>query len=105
MRINNQNGFEGPAPTKSGQVGGVQPSQRPNRGADSAPVAPGSDSVSLSKLVSKVSQSFQADSSSRSLRVSQIAEAVQSGTYQVDSLAVSRSLIDQAISSGGGPRD
>jgi anti-sigma28 factor (negative regulator of flagellin synthesis) len=43
---------------------------------------------------------MQSDAASRTQRVAQLAAAVQSGTYQVDPMAVSRAIVDQAISTG-----
>ena len=61
----------------------------------------GADRVELSGFSGKVSQTLQADATSRAQRVSQIASAVRSGNYKVDSMAVSKAIINQAITTSG----
>ncbi len=48
-----------------------------------------------------VSQILDAGAASRAGKVSRIAAAVQSGSYQVDSQAVSRAIVDDALTGGG----
>ena len=45
---------------------------------------------------------MQAASASRVERVAQLTASVQSGSYKVDSQALSHSMVSQAISSGTG---
>jgi anti-sigma28 factor (negative regulator of flagellin synthesis) len=49
-----------------------------------------------------VSKTLAAGSSNRSQRVSELTQAVRSGTYQVDGAAVSRAMVDQALAMGKG---
>lgn len=56
------------------------------------------DGLQLSNFAGTLSQVLQSDSSSRSQRVAQLAAAVQSGTYQVNAQAVSKAIVDHAVS-------
>jgi anti-sigma28 factor (negative regulator of flagellin synthesis) len=58
------------------------------------------DTVQLSGFSGELSQTLQADASSRARRVSQIAAAVECGTYQVDAKAVGRAIINDALAGG-----
>jgi flagellar biosynthesis anti-sigma factor FlgM len=99
MRIDNSNPGAAPlgqtAPTSETQAAG---SAAKSAGASSSSQA--TDGLQLSKFAGSLSQIMQSDSASRSQRVAQLAAAVQSGTYQVDPQAVSRALVDHAISAG-----
>ncbi len=66
----------------------------------SAPSSSAADGLQLSKFAGSLSQIMQSDSANRSQRVAQLAAAVQSGSYKVDPQAVSRALVDHAISAG-----
>ena len=68
-------------------------------------VQPSSDSVQLSGLSGRVAESLQADSAARAQKVSEVAAAVQSGTYTLDAKAVSKALVDHAISAGNDAKD
>jgi len=46
---------------------------------------------------------LQTDSAARAGRVRQLKEAVASGTYEVDAPAVSRALVNEALSAGNEP--
>jgi flagellar biosynthesis anti-sigma factor FlgM len=97
----------------SNNLGNLGPSQAGRSSETPAIVAPdkngsgvgktgtGADRVELSGFTGRVSESLQSDAASRAQRVSQLTAAVRSGTYKVDSLAVSRALIDQAIAPSG----
>ncbi len=97
MRIidNNQTGASLPARTE--RAGQVQPAG--STGAGRVKGAAG-DQVELSGFAGKISASLKADASSHADRVRSIAEAVRSGSYKVDSMAVSKALVSQAISGG-----
>jgi anti-sigma28 factor (negative regulator of flagellin synthesis) len=101
----------------SNNLGNLGPSQAERSGETPAIVSPGkngsagktgasADRVELSGFTGRVSESLQADAASRGQRVSQLAAAVRSGTYKLDSRAVSGAVVDDAISacgSGGTP--
>ena len=70
------------------------------KGAGTSSSSQASDGLQLSKFAGSLSQIIQSDSANRSQRVAQLAAAVQSGSYQVDPMAVSRALVDHAISAG-----
>jgi flagellar biosynthesis anti-sigma factor FlgM len=61
-----------------------------------------SDRAELSRVADRVTELLQADSGDHAERIRQLKEAVANGTYQVDSAAVSRAMVDEAISAGGG---
>jgi flagellar biosynthesis anti-sigma factor FlgM len=99
MRIDNSN----PGPVSVGQTAPATETQAAGSAAKSAETSsssPSADGVQLSKFAGSLSQIMQSDSANRSQRVAQLAAAVQSGTYQVDPQAVSRALVDHAISAG-----
>ncbi len=58
-----------------------------------------SDQVSLSDFASKISSQLDASAASRAERVSQLAAAYQSGSYQPDLSAVSKSIVDASVGS------
>ena len=107
MRINDQNG-QGNALTQTGgssSTGGSASVIRSERSGDAKPASTSgssSDSVQISGIAGQLTKSLHAGSSSRSQRVSELAHAVRSGTYQVDGAAVSRAMVDHSISSGKG---
>jgi anti-sigma28 factor (negative regulator of flagellin synthesis) len=76
----------------------TQELSRPATGG-SAPsgAAAGEDQVQISSLSSNLS----AQGSQRAARVQELAAAYQSGQYQVNSLEVSKALVNQAIKAGG----
>jgi flagellar biosynthesis anti-sigma factor FlgM len=104
MRINDTNGLGNGV----GNLGATQTgrSESPSvvspgkSGSGSGKTGSSSDRVELSSFTGRMSQTMQADAASRAQRVSQIAAAVRSGTYKVDSMAVSKAIIDQAVASG-----
>ena len=101
MRINDQNG-QANALTPTGGASSVG---RSERGGDARPASTSgssSDSVEISGIAGQLTKSLQAGSSGRSQRVSELAHAVRSGTYQVDGAAVSHAMVDHAISMGKG---
>ena len=55
---------------------------------------PSSDSIALSGTNSLVQQALGAGSRARAARIQELQQQVQSGQYQVDATAVSRSLIE-----------
>ncbi len=106
MRIvdTNQSGKTVPAQTdRSGSTRGTGAAG--STGSGSGQVSQSGDSVELSGLSGRVSATLQADSASRAEKVSQVAAAVQSGTYHVDAKAVSKSIVDHALASGDADHD
>ena len=103
MRIvdTNQAGNTNPAQTsRTNGTRAVNPAGTKGSGSS---VSPSGDSVQLSGLSGRVSEGLETQAATRAQRVNRIAAAVQSGTYKVDSKAISRALIDQAISGGPNP--
>jgi flagellar biosynthesis anti-sigma factor FlgM len=98
MRIDNNNpgaaSVDQTAQTTQTQAAGSAKS------AGTSSSSPAADGLQLSKFAGSLSQIMQSDSANRSQRVAQLAAAVQSGTYKVDPQAVSRALVDHAISAG-----
>jgi anti-sigma28 factor (negative regulator of flagellin synthesis) len=102
MRINkDDNGLPGSTPAKGVKPQGVQPTSEGVLKPSGAS-ASGSDRVSLSNLIDRVSQTLRADSASRTQRVNQVINSVRAGAYQVDGVAVGRALIDHALGAGRG---
>jgi flagellar biosynthesis anti-sigma factor FlgM len=68
-----------------------------------APVRSGAgdfDTVELSGSMKGVEATLKDDAAARAEKVQRLAAAVQGGTYQVDAQAISRALIDEALSGG-----
>jgi flagellar biosynthesis anti-sigma factor FlgM len=99
MRISDPNRPENVAPPAAeNSPAEVAPHVRPNpEGA--VHVAP--DQADLSNVAGRLSEILTADSS-RSERILQLREAVGNGTYQVDSAAVSRAMVEEALSTKPG---
>jgi anti-sigma28 factor (negative regulator of flagellin synthesis) len=89
MRIHDPN-LSGPAASRVGSSDPLRGDGR-RKGVDSA--AGNGDEVQLSSLAS----ALHAESSEGSARLERLALEVQSGRYQVDSLTLSRSIIDEAL--------
>jgi flagellar biosynthesis anti-sigma factor FlgM len=98
MRIVDTNQPGNTIPLQSGRTGATRPVPAGESNGSSGKVSQNSDSIELSGLSGRVSQTLQADSASRAEKVNQIAAAVQSGTYQVDAKAVSKAIVDHALS-------
>jgi flagellar biosynthesis anti-sigma factor FlgM len=105
MRIVDTNQSGNIAPAQAGRTGatrGVNPAG--SKGAGGGKISQSGDSVQLSEFSGLVSNSMETQAATRAQKVSQIAAAVQSGTYKVDAQAVSRAIVDHAISGGTGSR-
>lgn len=106
MRIVDANQSGNTTPSQADRTGAtraVGPSGSNSSG--SGQVSQSGDSVELSGLSGRVSASLQADSASRAQKVNQVAAAVQSGTYQVDAKAVSKAIVNQALTGGDADHD
>jgi flagellar biosynthesis anti-sigma factor FlgM len=101
MRINDQNG-QGNALTQTGGTSAVGRSERHGDAKPASTSGSSSDSVEISGIAGQLTKSLHAGSSTRSQRVSELTQAVRSGTYQVDGAAVSHAMVDHAISMGKG---
>ena len=101
MRIADNNN-PGSAPTdQTARTTSTQASGSVAKGTTTTPASSAAPAgLQLSRFAGTLSQVMQRDSASRSQRVAQLAAAVKSGTYQVDSAAVSRAIVDHAISTG-----
>jgi flagellar biosynthesis anti-sigma factor FlgM len=95
MRIENNNPGN-PALGQTAQTAETQPAGSPGKGSTAHSSGP-ADGLRLSPFAGSLSQVIRGDSPARSQRVAQLTEAVQSGTYKVDSKVVSSRLVDHAI--------
>lgn len=80
-----------------GRTGGTAPSSGTSAKVPSAAPALTGDDVQLSDLGSRIQALGQVDSPERAAKVARIAAAVKSGSYQVDTKQVSKSLVDDAL--------
>lgn len=96
MRIVDSNQTAGPA-----QTNWTRPGDNAASAAPGTPVSQPNDTVELSGITGQVSETLASDASSRADKVNQIAAAVQSGSYQIDSQAISQSLIQHALGGSG----
>jgi len=62
---------------------------------------PANDRVELSQALGSLAKAMSAESSSRASRVSALAAQYQSGAYQPNSHATSKSMIHEALAGGG----
>jgi flagellar biosynthesis anti-sigma factor FlgM len=102
MRINDQNGRGNALTTPTNGTSSVGRANSNTDGQTASTSGSGSDSVQISGIAGQVSKTLAAGSSNRSQRVSELTQAVRSGTYQVDGAAVSRAMVDQALAMGKG---
>jgi anti-sigma28 factor (negative regulator of flagellin synthesis) len=68
------------------------------KGGSNAPLPGAKDGLQLSRFTGTLNQAIQGDSAIRSHRVAQLSAAYKSGSYNVDPAAVSRAIVDHAIS-------
>jgi flagellar biosynthesis anti-sigma factor FlgM len=103
MRIVDSTNLGNVAPAQTGRAGGLQSIDSAGKnGSALRNGASATDSVELSSFADRLSQTMQAASASRAQRITELTAAVRSGSYQVDSQALSHSMVSQAISSGSG---
>ena len=95
MRITNQN-LTGASTTGTSNSQEIQKSG--NSSSSSATAGAGGDTVELSSTLGSLSRAMQSFGSSRTSVVQSLAAQFQSGTYQVDSAAISRGMISEALS-------
>jgi flagellar biosynthesis anti-sigma factor FlgM len=95
MRITNQN-LTGASSAGTSSAQDVQKSG--NTSSSSATASAGGDTVELSSTMGSLSRAMQSFGSSRVSLVQSLAAQYQSGTYQVDSAAISRGMISEALS-------
>jgi flagellar biosynthesis anti-sigma factor FlgM len=101
MRIDDQNGLGNTQSTQTGGASSAGRAGRDSNGSTASTSGSSSDSVQLSGFAGELSKSLQA-SSGRTQRLSELTQAVRSGTYQVDAGAISRAMVEQALSTGKG---
>jgi anti-sigma28 factor (negative regulator of flagellin synthesis) len=101
MPVIDSNNFGNTAPAQTGYTGGTQSvNPSPKGGSRATGSVSGGDSVELSRFTGRIATGLQAALASREQRVRELASAVRSGNYQIDSQAVSRALVEQAITGG-----
>jgi flagellar biosynthesis anti-sigma factor FlgM len=103
MKVNEHSSSGSSIPLQNGradQTNGVSPSTR--SGSASKVTGGRSDQVEISGLIGQISQGLEAGEGSRAEHVNRIAAAVQSGSYQVDSRELSRSIVNDALQAWGG---
>jgi len=100
MRIDDNSNPVNTAIGQTTRTAETQAAGSTTKGAGAPSSSPAADGLQLSKFAGSLSQIFQSDSANRSQRVAQLAAAVQSGSYKVDPMAVSRALVDHAIAAG-----
>jgi anti-sigma28 factor (negative regulator of flagellin synthesis) len=95
MRVTNQNitgaSTAGTSNTQDLQKSGNGPTSTATAGG-------GGDTVELSSTMGTLARAMQSFGSSRQSMVQSLATQYQSGTYRVDSAAISRGMISEALS-------
>lgn len=95
MRVDDRN-LAGLGTAPSGQTAETQRTGSAGR-AGAGQAGNDTDRVELSSLAGRLSYFLEAGAQARASRVSQLAEDFQAGRYQVDSAAVSRTMVDDAL--------
>lgn len=70
-----------------------------SRPSAEAPAAATGDDLQLSGFAARLRSGADADASSRTDRVSRVANDVNSGTFQIDNASVSSSIVSEALQS------
>ena len=86
--------------TTSAESGRSQETQKADRDTTAASSQSGSstgDRVELSSGLASVSRALAADGNDRTNKVQQLTQQVQSGTYNPSSMAISQSMVAQAL--------
>jgi flagellar biosynthesis anti-sigma factor FlgM len=93
MKVTNQN------LTSTSGTGSTQEVQKPGSGSSSsrAKSGAGGDTVELSSTLGSLSRAMGSYSSSRDSQVQALAAQYQSGTYKVDSAAIGRGMVSEAL--------
>jgi flagellar biosynthesis anti-sigma factor FlgM len=99
MQIVDVNRMGIPAPAQGERPAEPQPVKSSAQGSGEGEAAE-KDRVDLSSLTGQISQVLESHANTREDRVQALRVAVQSGTYQVDSQALSRTLVDHALAAG-----
>ncbi|MCL5746472.1 MAG: flagellar biosynthesis anti-sigma factor FlgM [Acidobacteria bacterium] len=95
MRVDDRN-LAGLGAARSGQAAETQRTGSDGR-AGAGRAGNDADRVELSSLAGRLSYFLEAGAQARASRVSQLAADVQGGRYRVDSAAVSRAMLDDAL--------
>jgi flagellar biosynthesis anti-sigma factor FlgM len=95
MRITNQN-LTGASTTGTSNTQDTQKSG--NSSNSSATAGASGDTVELSSTLGSLSRAMQSFGTSRDSMVQAIAAQYQSGSYQINSAAISQSMISEALS-------
>jgi flagellar biosynthesis anti-sigma factor FlgM len=99
MKIND-NGFTERVATPSVPGSKVESTSQ-GQSKKNASVTDAGDNLQLSGFAAKLNGGLSADATSRAERVSQLAKAVNNGTFQIDSSRIAGSLISEALRSNG----
>jgi anti-sigma28 factor (negative regulator of flagellin synthesis) len=98
MRINDSTSLGSSVPAQTGRASQTQSTTSGTNNGTSRSTSSSGDSVEISGFTGRISQALQVAGSSRADMVSRLTMEVRSGTYQVDATAVSKAMVDRAIS-------
>lgn len=94
MRVTNRN----PTSASTEGTSGSQEIQRSGSGSNSsARAGAGGDTVELSATIGSLSRAMESFGSDRQSKVESLAAQYQAGTYTIDSVAISRGIIAEAM--------
>jgi flagellar biosynthesis anti-sigma factor FlgM len=97
MKIDNRNDVTGVS--TPGAAGAAAADSGARRTTSGGTAGGGSDSVELSGLAGKISSAVSQDAADRTATVEQLRSQVGNGTYQADSTAISRGVVNEALTS------
>jgi flagellar biosynthesis anti-sigma factor FlgM len=99
MKIHNPNDVSAVSTPSAKSTAGVDGEKRrdTSRGVDNS----GADRAELSGLAGKISAASGRDTANRAANVEQLRTQVSEGRYQPDPAAISRGIVNDAVSGGG----
>jgi len=101
MKIDNRNDLGAVSSPGAKGAAGVEGSAR--RGAESRVGSGGPDQAELSDLAGKIAGAANQEAAVRSAHVEQLRVQVAQGSYHPDPAAISRGLVNDALSPGAAP--
>jgi flagellar biosynthesis anti-sigma factor FlgM len=93
------NGFSERITTPNSRTQSANEASRGSSSSTSSSRSASSDSLQLSSFAAKLQQSTPTVDSNRASRIASITKAVQSNSFQVDPMQISRAMISEAVGS------
>src|ERR1700686_1086995 len=98
MRIVDSTNLGNTSSGQTGRAGEVRSTDPAGKAGSARRGSPRTDSVELSGSAGRLSRPTQESATSRAQHIGELTAAVRSGTYQVNTKAVSHAMVSRAIS-------